>query len=559
MAPKSHFPPFSLAQIFVLIWLVAIWCAAWFHPSGAVRPIFQKPDANWSVELGEPEDGFPRVAIADEKQVRAIDYTSGEILFSKTLPPLRGPSLRSEWWTWPDVVNTFGYRYNFAAGTSDIYHPVLFDGRSFGLRGSDFTDKYHAAYIFDIETGRTAQWRGEKTSSNGGTSSRSAGNFRLALGEGVAGPSSESSSESTGNISLDLANGGTLWLEFPKPKSSSTSQPLSDSTSSDYITAWPASISYGFVARADFGDVEPNSFGLGTQRDRLIAYSSSLIYAPECLAIYASPSEERQPYTWPFERLELFDLAKRDVTLGNEIIGNRYRSFPDRLGIEAESVVWNLKAGRLATLPPITKDIRMGSDRAFVHAVDNSLYWLDLDSGKRTYLIGPTSQDWLRPLHFLLWLVAWYFVSRPKREGDYTRRLGYVLFATTILALMPPSLDRFHIGHMNLDQHWLFALACLVCLAIATAIAVLRKAASISVLVTALLAFGFLGYSWILWSGEVRFAQKEPLVFQAIKSLKEDFSSNEIDFLRPWRFGASKPSEQSSIRVRDHAGFSTDN
>ncbi len=529
MLKTPKLPPFSLAQLFMLTWLVGIWCAIWFHPSGQARPLLSDPISDWSVELA---DQLPRVVVSDCREVRVIDFNTGKLLFTRALSPVRGVAMRERWWTWPDAWNHYESVSGLSSFEAPAFAPSHFsDGRCFALQGRDFTGRYMAAYIFDMETGKSVQWRGKNTSANLGDSWSSGRNIGLRVGDGST-----------------LGRG---MFEQIVPSENGDSHALRNERSkADYVDICRPEVSSDFVCRIYYEEVAEDVAFNSDSSEGVISTAYVAVCDKDSIAHFDRGLRTRQSLDWPFGELEIIEEPEHR---GNPplLVFNRYRSLPDRLGVEADKVGWNIRKNQITGVPLRAQQVRACGDRLFVHDEDDSLYWIDCQSGARTYLIFPPRPSWIRTLHFAAWLLAWTIVARPKREGDFTRRFGYLLFAATTLALLPPSLCRFNLPNIDSGDHWLFAFACLVPLLVGVIVAIVRRSASFPALLVAILAFGLFASSWAYWSCEIRWGQQSSHLTEAINSLSTCLNSPKTDFIGPWRVGATKPDDTTHIEFRD--------
>lgn len=525
LMPHSRaFPKYSLAQLLMLTWLVGLWCAIWFHPSGKARRLFSPPASNWSVEFAER---LPRIVISDCNRVRVFDFVTGEKLFEQSITPVRGASMRKRWWSWPvawngDVDETF-------PGVAPNFWPSHFgDGRSFVLKAGDFTGQYMVAYIIDIDTGECLEWRGKNTPANLGDSWSSGKDIGVRVGDGSV----------LGRDIHDLL------------RNNRNSQVQEERLTGSYVNTWKPEISEWFVKRIRYGEMEPQTTDIGDTKQGQWVFASDFICDKDWLGLYKHGLQSRQPFHWPFDSLEVIERAEHsgDPPL---VICYRYRSFPNRLGVDTSTIGWRLDSGQITVAPADAQEVRSCGDRLFVHDFDDSLYWIDCASGVRTYLVPPPRANWFRTLHFGLWIVAWAAIVRPKGDDDHTRRFGYLLFGTTILALLPPSLARFDLGELRAEQHWLLAFACLTSLFVGFIVAAWRRSVSAPVLLVVALALALFGTSWVFWSGEKRYGRTETLAAEAISTLSADFESQIAEPFRRWPIGSPKSQHRGSLEFRD--------
>ncbi len=527
-----RFPPFSLGQLLVLTWLAAIGCSIWFHRSGRVQSLFQPETIPWNVDIC---DEAPRVALANSNQLRVVDIHSGETIFERELPKVKATGLRRNWFDWPRAWNYYSYGGDFL--NEPLYHPTLsFDGNLIAVQATSFDRQDSVVQIFEVSTGRKVHWRGAHESKNGGT-------FQSGTRNGCA------------NMGVKIGDGRELILEASSNQQKKLTVDDRVRPPHGQVAIWQPSLSSDFVIRFSYDEGMLGTSGQSNPGGPVLFHPTSGIYDRDWMQLYDQDVKARLQFSWPFGDLAYFDMYDSYPQQQFPIItGVRYRSRPDRLGCMIDTIAWDLREGKIFLAPIDAEHLRPCGDRLFVHESNDSSYWQDLQTGARTYLVGPPTNAWFRTIHFAAWAIAWTLATKPKHEADYSRRFGYFLFITMILILIPPSLDRLHIGHMDRLHQWMFVGAGLLALFAGSLAAAIRRSVSAPLLISAFLTFGLLASAWIGWGVEVPWETPvKPPFKEAYQSLVDDWKASETDFFRPWRFGAPKPDNTTHIEFRDKA------
>lgn len=240
-------------------------------------------------------------------------------------------------------------------------------------------------------------------------------------------------------------------------------------------------------------------------------------------------------------------------------IGRQSSTPHDRLGSKEEFACWSIKTGERFALPTWSSvplnvawrlQIREFNGKLLVSEGNSHLTWVDTKTRATSDVNQPWNLGFGRELLLVVWCIAWFWVTRNAAENDHSRRLGYFLAAITILALLPPTISTWGLLEWSSRAQWLFAIGCLTPLAVGVFTCAVRRTASLPLITSAAVLTSLLIVAWIYqgytidwnttWFGKVELV------------IKHDLDKDDVDFFRPWRFGAPKPDDSVHFEFREN-------
>jgi hypothetical protein len=522
---RLHYPSFTLRQSLVIIWLIGLLCSIWFAPGKHLTSLFVPARSALEMVLSNQR---PLLAVVEGNSVQIIDCRAEKIILRSKFKhggAITGPI---DFASWPssDSVGASPWRPFGCNRVSAIFSP---NDRFLSIRSIDAGERLCGITIIALSTSQQVTWISDPAVKDypkveytrDGARIWNRGNVVAQLSDGMSSMSPE------GNIPrarLDLSGlkvWSTVWNDQDR-----------------YL------VSLFWSDETDFANVQADYFG--PDQSEILFYGLWTNDAPTSLDI---DYDRQLKYPNPFDAGSIYFIEQL-VDRSHFVVGASTTQLPDRLGTLDQNICWNVKNGQIFKLPSWLCDVREHAGYLLINDLETGVFSINTQNGSRQSVKSKWRFGYFRESLLALWCVAWWCVTHGASEQDRSRWFGYLFATSTIVAIVPPSIECFGIAGLSRNHQWIFSIACLMPLGIGVLIAAIRRTVPIPLWIAATIVFMLLVGAWVHWGGFLQ-SQTDSVYAKLRRTLEHDMQEADSDLLRPWRFGIPKPDNIVHLEFRD--------